>query len=186
MTGRLLVLLCCTVWFCFGWREDASGGDAGGGVAVSFEYSRQSGFSSNQFAVWVEDAAGNVVKTLYVTSFTAEGGWRKRDQALPLWVKKSGVAEMPAERIDAISGATPKFDAITYFWDMRDEDGRVVPAGTYTTLVEATLRGDNRVLYKASITLGGEPAVIEPTPEYFGSDTAERGMIAAVRVRTMQ
>lgn len=186
MTGRLFLLLCCTLWFCFEWHEGAFGGDAANGVTVSFKYSRQSGFASNQFAVWLEDVAGKVVKTLYVTSFTADGGWRKREQSLPLWVKKSGVAEMPSERVDAISGATPMSDVMTYFWDGRNEEGKIVIPGTYTVLVEGTLRGDNRVLYKAAIPLGGGPAVVEPTPEYFGSDTAERGMIAAVRVHVMQ
>jgi len=36
-------------------------------VEVSFTFARQSGAASNQFAVWVEDAQGRYVRTLYAT-----------------------------------------------------------------------------------------------------------------------
>ena len=39
-------------------------------VSLSFNYLRQDGPGSNQYAVWVENEKGEVVKTLFVTSFT--------------------------------------------------------------------------------------------------------------------
>ena len=46
-------------------------------VEVSFEYERQQGPGSNQYAVWIENEQGEVVRTLFVTSFTTKG--RSRD-----------------------------------------------------------------------------------------------------------
>ena len=42
-------------------------------VEVSFNYEHQDGPGSNQYAVWVENAQGKVVRTLFVTSFTTKG-----------------------------------------------------------------------------------------------------------------
>ncbi|MCD8029788.1 MAG: DUF2271 domain-containing protein [Bacteroides sp.] len=48
-----------------------------GKLEITVDYKRQDGRGSNQYAVWVEDAVGNLVKTLYVTQFTADGGYKK-------------------------------------------------------------------------------------------------------------
>ena len=42
-------------------------------LEVSFDYQRQAGPGSNQYAVWIENAKGEVVKTLFVTSYTTRG-----------------------------------------------------------------------------------------------------------------
>ena len=39
-------------------------------VEVNFDYKAMSGFASNQFALWVENENGDVVKTMFVTDFT--------------------------------------------------------------------------------------------------------------------
>ena len=41
-------------------------------LEVSFNYEKQAGGGSNQYAVWIEDAKGRVVKTLFVTAFTTK------------------------------------------------------------------------------------------------------------------
>ena len=61
-------------------------------VTVSLPYVRQPGRASNQFAVWVEDAKGNFIRTLYVTNYTGQGGFRIRKDCLPTWVRRSGAA----------------------------------------------------------------------------------------------
>jgi hypothetical protein len=168
------------VIFCAGGLAGAAAQT--GTVEVSFTYTRQSGFASNQFALWIEDAQGRCVKTVYATSFTARGGWEKRAQSLPLWVKRSGLSGMKKNEIDALSGSTPSTGKLNYRWDAADAHGRPVPAGEYRVYLEATLRGENRVLYSAVVKLGGEGGEAVVRSEYFGTGTDERGMIGGVSV----
>ena len=150
---------------------------------ISFTFERQRGFSTNQFAVWIEDSRGGLVKTLFATKFTAGGGWSKRPESVPLWVEKSGLASMNKKDIDAFSGATPRNGALSYRWDGRDKNGNPASPGEYKIFLEATLRSENRVLYSAPFTLGSRsPSEAEIKPGYFGSGSAERNMIGNVRV----
>ena len=154
-------------------------------VEISFVFNRQTGSSSNQYAVWVEDSSGSLVKTLYATRYTANGGWERRPQSIPLWVSKSGLSTMPKKDIDAFTSATPRTGSLSYGWDGTDKNGNRLAAGEYRIFLEATLRGENRVLYSASVTLGsgsGSPVEAQVRAEYFGSSTRERGMIEGVRV----
>jgi hypothetical protein len=154
-----------------------------GTVEISFPYTRQLGAASNQFAVWIEDAGGRVVKTLYATAFTARGGWERRPESIPLWVSRSGLAGMSRQSLDALTGPTPGDGALRYAWNGTGQNGGRLPPGTYQVYVEATLRRENRVLYQAAVELGGGPAEIEAEAQYFGTGTAERGMIGPVTIR---
>jgi len=150
-------------------------------VEVSFDFNRQGGIASNQFAVWIEDAQGRYVRTLYATRFTADGGWRRRESSLPQWVRQSGLAGRSRAHIDALTGPTPGAGTLSYTWDGRDYAGRQAPPGEYRVLVEASLRWENRVVHTATITLGGTGRVVA-TPEFFGERPQERGMIGPVTV----
>ncbi|MDR1316850.1 MAG: DUF2271 domain-containing protein [Spirochaetales bacterium] len=154
-----------------------------GTVEVSFTYTRQGGFASNQFAIWIEDARGNHVKTLYATAFTAAGGWKIREQSLPLWVQKANIGGLGKNEIDVFTSATPGSGTLRYRWDGKDSAGQAVPAGEYRVYVEATLRSENRVLYSAPVQLGGQSGEAQVQSRYFGSGSAERGMIGNLRVR---
>ena len=141
-------------------------------VEVSFSYSKQWGFASNQFAVWVEDSKGVFVKTLYATAFTAKGGWKRRELSLPEWVKKAELASK--SEVEAVTGATPKAGGLTYIWDLSG-----VKAGEYFICLEATLRSEKRALYRAKINTSKDGSV-RPEPVYFGDDSSERSMISNV------
>jgi hypothetical protein len=156
-----------------------------GTVEISFAYTRQSGFASTQSAVWIEDAQGRHVKTLYATRFTAEGGYALRPQSIPDWVKKSGLAGMSKTQVDAFTGATPKMGLLSYRWDGTDQTGAAVSAGEYRILLEASLRGENRVLYSAPVRLGASSGPVELQPQYFGNDTKDRVMIGGVKVSSV-
>jgi hypothetical protein len=154
---------------------------------ISFTYASQRGSGSNQFAVWVEDAQGNYVKTIYATRFTANGGWERRPLSLLQWVKQSALSKMSRNQIDVFTGPTPKSGKLTYRWDGTNQSGVAVAAGEYRLLLEATLRNENRVVYSAAIPFSGSVADVlrnaEVTTEYSGSSTAERAMIRDVQVR---
>lgn len=132
-------------------------------VAVSFDFTRQDGYATNQFAVWIEDANGVLVKTLFVTSFTAKGGFEKRPDAIPVWVER---ADVSAGVPDGISGATPKTGSLRYVWDMTDQSGARVADGTYKFFVEGTLRWANQVLYSGEIVLDGNATTAGATVAY--------------------
>jgi hypothetical protein len=167
--------------------QDATGP---GQVTVSFDYESQSGHASNQFAVWIEDADGNMVNTLYATKYTAGGGYERRPDSIRNWVEKSGLADMTAAQADAVSGATPKSGKLSYVWDLTDGNGNAVPDGKYAFVVEGTMRWKNYVLSRGDIEVGGDSvtATAEPTYHFEGDgdnaalteDSAETNMIANV------
>lgn len=152
-------------------------------VEIRFSYTRQTGSGSNQFAIWVEDAQGRVIKTIYATQFTAQGGWERRPQSIPQWVRQSGLARMNRAQIDAFTAATPRTGLLQYQWDGADQRGMPVPQGTYQVYVEASLRGENRVVYQAPVEIGDGPREIQANARYFGTSEAERNMIGPVSVQ---
>ena len=153
---------------------------------ITFTFTRQSGSASNQYAVWVENAQGQLVKTIYATRWTANGGYRSRPSSIPVWVRISDLANMNRSQIDAVSSATPRTGTVTYTWDGTDSRGAAVPQGNYVMVLEGTLRWENQVLYRAPFRLGQGAASPQVSAEYQGDSTAERGMISDVRVRVLR
>jgi hypothetical protein len=177
--------------------EDSSDSQASvtpsGEVIVTFDYVKQSGSASNQYAIWVEDMDGNYINTLYATKWTAGGGFNSRPDSIASWVEKSGIASMSDYYVDAISGATPKASGSqSYTWNLKDINGDAVLPGEYKVFVEGTLRWKNYVLYTAVVTIGDVPEAVEADAEFvyeasdrqaaLTSDSPENAMIGAVTV----
>ena len=153
---------------------------------LSFTFTNQRGFASNQFAAWIEDAQGRHVKTLYATRFTANGGWKRRPTSIPVWVMQSGISEMSKAQVDALSSATPKTGPLSYKWDGTDSRGTAMPAGNYVLFLEGTLRAQSQVLYRAPIQLGQGAGTARVSVEYTGNSNAERSMIGDVKVQVLR
>lgn len=86
-----------------------------GQVEISFDYNRADrDYANNQFAVWIEDLDGHLVRTLFVTKFTATKGWKTRKETLPTWKEKSNISQLKKDEVDAIAGATPLAQQITF------------------------------------------------------------------------
>lgn len=152
-----------------------------GKVEISFPFVKQKGYASNQFAVWIEDAEGNFLKTLYVTGFTARKGYKTREDSLKTWVKRSKRAEAAKVEIDAVSGATPRTGKLTYTWNCDDRQGNPVSPGNYRFFVEGTLFWKSNVIYSGTITVGGKGgASILVKAEYSSSDEKNKNMIGPV------
>jgi len=154
-------------------------------LAITFDYQRQSGIASNQFAIWIEDAAGQYVETLYATRFTATGGWKTRPAGLPEWVAAAQPDTLSSRVVDGMTGATPSSGRRRYIWDGLDQDGNRVPPGVYRYVLEANLRWDDRVVYSDLFELGGPVQTSRPAPAYFGDAGEEQGMISNVAARYM-
>jgi len=163
-----------------------------GELVISFDYVRQSGAASNQHAVWIEDMHGNIIRTLYASRWTADGGYVTRPDSIFVWIGRTDRANMTSAEVDAVSGATPGSGALSYIWDLTDTDGDIIPPGEYMVFVEGTLRWKNYVLYSAVITLGASPATVEADAvfHYEGdgryaaltADSRENDMIGPVTV----
>jgi len=148
-------------------------------VTITFDLERIGGFSSNQYAVWIEDSNGNYIKTLSVTRFAANGGFNKRPATLPVWVKVSDWANRSQAEIDAVSTATPGTGTITVQWDGTDSQGQFVPSGKYIYKIEANIFMDKRVLWSGIISVGQEANSSVATAEYVPDKetVAQKGLL---------
>lgn len=151
-----------------------------GEVQINFEFSRQNVIASNQFAVWIEDMQGNMIKTVFVTRFTGEGGYAIRKNSISIWVKRAKPDAITEKEIDTVTGATPKSDMLTYIWDCTDRFGNPVPAGEYRFFVEGTLHWEDDVLYSGTIPVGGENITVQTTAKYSKDKPTYRNMIYKV------
>lgn len=159
-------------------------------VEINFNYEEQSGYASNQFAVWIEDTNGNLIKTLYATHFTAKGGYEERSDAIPVWVAKSNLSSMKKTEVDALTSATPKAGSLSYYWDLKNMNGNLVQSGVYNFFVEGTLRWKNHVLYSGEIKVGDGVNSAQAVPKYtyaasegqpaLTSDSKENKMLSGV------
>lgn len=152
-----------------------------GYLTITFDLQR-GGIASSQYAIWIENECGEVVRTLFVTSFTADGGYRFRPDALPVWVAKSGRDTMSNIEVDAFSGATPRSGTHTYVWDGTDNNGKRLPCGTYRFFVEGTLYWKSRILFSGTVSLGGPSQQRIPIKiEYFDKNSTNTDMITALK-----
>ena len=136
-------------------------------LEVSFDYQRQAGPGSNQYAVWIEDEKGDVVKTLFVTSYTTKGrarggeqpqrGYIVRPACVPTWVK------------------TVKADEKT------DEQGKAVPQGNYKVVVEATLFFDSDIIYSGTFSTKDNAGDIKLTSTLTKEDEQHKNMVTNVK-----
>jgi tetratricopeptide (TPR) repeat protein len=81
-----------------------------------------------QTGIWVEDADGRFVKTLYVSGFSSFA--KEKQVNLPVWSKSSEF------ETDGTTGASIDWGKHTYSWDLTDHGGNRVRDGLYKVYVE--------------------------------------------------
>ncbi|MDL2241515.1 DUF2271 domain-containing protein, partial [Bacteroidales bacterium OttesenSCG-928-L03] len=180
MKQKLLVVACLLAFITIGCSKGTETLYGKAILKVNVDYEKQPGPGSNQWAIWIEDEAGNLIKTLFVTSFTADGGYTFRANSLPIWVAKANPSEHNGETIDAYSGATPQTGIHSYVWDLTDEDGTPVANGTYRFVFEATLFGDSEVIYQADFLVEDKAASIKAEPKFTSENEKNKDMIRGV------
>ena len=165
-----------------------------GSLELSFQYNKQPGPGSNQYAVWIENADGQVVKTLYVTEFTAKGrsrdgskparGYTYRPSCTPTWVQHVVAESLTDQQIDAFTGATPAQSGVqTFTWDFTDQDNRPVVKGTYRFYIEATYNGPSVVTHTGTVTYGAPAGDIPVETSYIEASEDRKDMITDVKAR---
>ena len=161
-------------------------------LEVSFDYQRQAGPGSNQYAVWIENEKGNVVKTLFVTSYTTKGrarggeqpkrGYIVRPACVPKWVKTVKADEKTDQQLDAVTGATPQAGGVqTFTWDFTDEQGKAVPQGDYKVVVEATLFFDSDIIYSGTFSTKDKEGNVKLTSTLTKEDEQHKNMVTNVK-----
>ena len=161
-------------------------------LEVSFNYQRQAGPGSNQYAVWIENEKGEFVKTLFVTSYTTKGrarggeqpkrGYIVRPACVPVWVKTSKAEEKTDVQLDAVTGATPQAGGTqTFTWDFTDEQGKTVPQGNYKIVVEATLFFDSDIIYSGTFSTKDKAGDITLTSTLTKEDEQHKEMVSNVK-----
>ena len=149
-----------------------------GSVTISYSFSHLFRIASNQYAIWIEDANGVLVRTLFVTSFVSKKmGWKSRPQAVPTWTKVANITNLSPKDLDAVSGATPKSGTYSLVWHLLDSKGKLVPLGTYRYFVEGNIYWENRVLWSGSITIGGQAQASQAEPSYNPADAEKLGTL---------
>jgi hypothetical protein len=161
-------------------------------LEVSFNYQRQPGPGSNQYAVWIENDKGDVLRTLFVTSYTTKGrtrpgeepmrGYVKRPNCVPTWVKQAKAAEQNDQQLDAFTGATPKTGGTQIFtWDFTDQQGKAVKKGTYKVFVEATLYQASDIIYTGTFSTKDKAGEIKLTSTLTEPDEKHNDMVTNVK-----
>lgn len=157
-------------------------GNDGNLLTISFQFHR-GGIASSQYAIWIEDKEGKIVRTLYATSFTAEGGYKYREDAIPEWVRKAEPGKMTSAQVDAVTGATPPNGNLTYEWDGTDDNGKPVPSGVYRFFIEGSLYWKSRVVYTGEVNWGGkEQPSIPVSSRFFNPSPTNKNMITELKV----
>jgi hypothetical protein len=178
----LLKIIFLFIFICVCVVPTAAGEDVPGTVKITYVLHWLETRGSNQIAVWIEDESGNYVKTLYATSFAANGGFKIRTQTLPEWIKASDWENASSTDIDAMSGATQPAGAQEVVWDLKDMGGNNVAGGTYVYKIEGNIFQDNRVLWQGSIDVSGEKNSSQAEATYFPENTTEeRVLVEQVR-----
>lgn len=172
----LLLCACVSLAFCGsnGCRNPNT--KPAGPVALQFSlsldpqvYSLSKYKKPPQFAIWIEEAAGDKIRTVWVSEKTGDGSWggkTVRPVSLPYWASRwqketgnSGDPTPESPAADAVTGATPKQD-----FTCRTE----VPGGTrWNYFIEVNVSGDFNDSFAAESKDGkrdrngnGQPSIV--------------------------
>lgn len=133
-------------------------------LAVDFEIATQRGerYHRPYVAVWVEDSAGNPVRTLSVWVNTSGKGPRYIRE-LRRWVAAERDTESAGgpDLIATISSATRLPGRYEVTWDGRDDRGNAVAQGNYRVLIEAAREHGTYQLMQQQLSLGGKPVAAD-------------------------
>ncbi|HFI0102076.1 TPA: DUF2271 domain-containing protein [Streptococcus suis] len=153
-------------------------------VPLLLDYQRMAGSASNQVAIWVENQAGEVIRTLSVSRFTAQGGFSRRPDSLNHWVSAVQASQLSQQQLDLVTSPTPSTGENTYIWDGKTDDGLGLEDGLYTIYLEGTLYWESNVLFQQDIVLenGVFSLVGDLTSVYSSDDSFNKEMIQGVSV----
>jgi len=102
-------------------------------------------------AIWLEDKAGRLVRTLYVSQELSDREY-KLGTVCPDWVKQVKWDEAPAEEVAAVTAPTPVVGESELTFDLAKLG---VAPGTYGFRFQMHVEEDYNVLYRGEVRVGG-------------------------------
>jgi len=156
--------------------------ETGKRLEITFSYQKQRMVASSQYAFWIQDMDGNYIDTVYVTQWTAQGGFRYRPLSITQWVAAANPQKKDQSEIDAISGATPSSGDYKIVWDFTDRSGNPVTESQYKFFFEGTMNSEDNVIFYGIIDISNEPWEYIPTPSYCLHDSEYKNMLTNVKV----
>lgn len=102
-------------------------------------------------AIWLEDKAGRLVRTLYVSQELSDREY-KLGTVCPDWVKRAKWDEAPAEEVAAVTAPTPVVGESELTFDLAKLG---VAPGTYGFRFQMHVEEDFNVLYRGEVRVGG-------------------------------
>lgn len=140
----------CALAACF-TSMAAFGANPAGRIEVRFVYLDPGTIDPTYHtAMWLEDAKGNMVQTLFVSNDLSTT-YYQTGKACPDWVKQSGWAKAPRSLVNAVTGPTPNVSAGTMPFDLAKFK---VPPGKYKFRFEVNIDDQNNVLFQGDLEVG--------------------------------
>lgn len=129
-------------------------------LAVNFEINQPGGerYRRPYVAVWIEDEAGNSVRTLALWVQTRKPGPRWIPD-LKRWYRKEKQRKSRdgGDLIETISVVTRKPGQYSLTWNGRNDDGKLVAQGDYVVCIEAAREHGTYQLLRENVTVGSKP-----------------------------
>ncbi len=108
-------------------------------------------------AMWLEDANGKMVTTLYVSQELSDTAY-KIGRACPDWVKQANWSAMPASDVAAVTAPTPNVGVGELTFDLASYG---IAPGTYGFRFQMHVSDSYNVLHKGQFTVGGPSTVLK-------------------------
>ena len=144
-------------------------------LEISFNFHR-GGIASSQYAIWIEDGKGKLVRTIYATPFTVKGGYEYREDAIPMWVDKAKPQRMTSTQVDAVTGATPHPKTDIWFTGGMERmiKERVFLLGNMKFLLKVRCIG--KAAFCIQVILSGVKTIKAPSPLKWSISTVHQPM----------
>jgi len=107
-------------------------------------------------AIWLEDASGKLVKTLYVSQELSDKEY-KMGTVCPDWVNKAKWEAAPKTEVAAVTAPTPNVGTGEMSFDLAQIG---IAPGTYGFRFQMHIEEEANVLYRGTLVVGGPAATV--------------------------
>jgi hypothetical protein len=165
MRTLLIYTLAAVLLACFAplWASAAPAGR----IEVSFLYLEPGGSVDPTYhtAMWIEDAKGKMVQTLFVSNELSTT-YYETGKACPDWVKQAGWAKAPRSLINAVTGPTPNVSEGTMSFDLGKPG---IEPGKYKFRLEVNIDEKYNVLFQGDFEIGNSEQELKMETLYLPS-----------------